>query len=47
MSNVSYRKFLRADPVVVRELDIELDVEVSLLERVSVLWHALPSHHPH
>lgn len=43
---MSYHKFLRADPVVVGELDIKLDIQISLLKRVSVLWHALSSHHP-
>lgn len=42
----TYHKFLRADPVVLRELDIELDVKISLVEGVSVLWHPLSSHHP-
>lgn len=42
----TYHKFLRADPVVLRELDIELDVKISLVEGVSVLWHSLSSHHP-
>lgn len=44
--NVTYCKFLRADPVVVWKLDIKLNIQVSLLKRISVLWHALSSHHP-
>lgn len=43
---MSYHKFLRADPVVVGELDIKLDIQISLLKWVPVLWHALSSHHP-
>lgn len=42
----SYHQLLRADPVVLRELDIKLDVEISLVKGVSVLRHALSSHHP-
>lgn len=42
---MSYHKFLRADPVVVWELDFKLDVQISLLKGVSVLWHAFTSHH--
>lgn len=45
-SNMSYHEFLGADPVVLRELDIKLDVKISLVKRVSVLRHALSSHHP-
>lgn len=41
-----YHEFLRADPVVLRELDIKLDVKISLVEGVSVLWHTLSTHHP-
>lgn len=44
--NESYHQFLRADPVVLRELDIKLDVKISLVKGVSVLRHALSSHHP-
>lgn len=43
---MSYHKLLRADPVVLWELDIKLDVQITFLEGVSVLWHAFASHHP-
>ena len=43
---MSYRQFLGADPVVVGELDVELDEQISLLKRVPVLGHTLSSHHP-
>lgn len=38
-------QFLRANPVVFRELDIELDVKVSLLEWIPVLRHSLSFNH--
>lgn len=43
---VTYIQFLSANPVVFRELDVKLDVEVSLLKGVSVLRHSLALHHP-
>lgn len=42
---VTYVQFVGVDPVVFRELDVKLDVEVSLLKGVSVLWHSLSLHH--
>lgn len=42
---VTHVQFFSIDPVVFRELDIKLDVKVSLLEWVSILGHSLPLHH--
>lgn len=42
----THGEFLRADPVVVRELDIKLDEQISLLKWVPVLRHTLSLHHP-
>lgn len=44
--NGSYQQLFRTDPVVLGELDIKLDVKISLVKGVSVLRHALSSHHP-
>lgn len=45
-SNKSYQQLFRTDPVVLGELDIKLDIKISLVKGVSVLRHALSSHHP-
>lgn len=42
---VTHIQFFSVNPVVFRELDVKLDVEVSLLKGVSVLWHSLSLHH--
>lgn len=42
---VTHVQFFSIDPVVFRELDIKLDVKVSLLKWVSILGHSFPLHH--
>lgn len=45
LTTATHIQFFRANPVVFRELDVKLEVKVSLLKWVSVLRHSLSLHH--
>lgn len=45
LTTVTHIQFFGANPVVFRELDVKLEVKVSLLKWVSVLRHSLSLHH--